>query len=77
MSNNLIELIFSVIIVCVIVVVGLTYNTVSGYIKCNSYESITGRTTKYSLISGCFVKTDNGFVPQEEMTKTAVVQGDK
>ncbi|AWY10338.1 hypothetical protein HYQ09_gp093 [Acinetobacter phage vB_AbaM_Konradin] len=75
MSNNLTELVFSVIIVCVIVVVGLTYNTVSGYVKCNSYESITGRQTKYSFITGCYVKTDkNTWIPREEMTKTTVVE---
>lgn len=78
MSNNSVELIATLVISAIIIVVAVCWSTVSEYVSCKSYGSITDRTTKYSLISGCYVKTDAGhWVPREEMTKTAVVQGSK
>ena len=39
--------------------------------SCSNYGDITDRTTKHSIINGCFVKTDSGWIPQEEMSKRA------
>lgn len=38
---------------------------------CSNYGSLTERTTKFSIVNGCFVKTDSGWIPQEEMSKRA------
>ena len=38
---------------------------------CSNYGSLTERTTKYSIVSGCYVKTPSGWIPQEEMSKRA------
>lgn len=73
--NSMGELVLTLIFAFVIIVVATGWSRVSGYISCNSYESITGRSTKYSLITGCYVKNDNDtWVPREEMTKSAVVE---
>lgn len=69
------ELIFSIGLLFVILFVGLVWNKTSNFITCSSYENITERDTKYSLISGCYVKnTENKWVPLEEMTKSSVVE---
>lgn len=41
----------------------------SDYIACKSYESITQRDVKFSLLTGCYVKQDESWIPKEEMTK--------
>lgn len=72
MSNSAFELIATLIIVVVIVVCLLFWNSISGFMQCNSYESMTDRQTKYSIVSGCYVKTEKGWIPREEMSKRAI-----
>lgn len=68
------ELVVTVAIVVIVLVIGLFWKLGAGFVKCNSYEGITDRETKYSVISGCYVKTpENKWVPHEEMTKSSVV----
>lgn len=72
MSNSAFELIATLIIVVVIAVCLLFWNGISGFMQCNSYESMTDRQTKYSIVSGCYVKTEKGWIPREEMSKRAI-----
>lgn len=73
-GNSLVELIFSVAVLVVLLIIGFLWHVGSGYVKCSNYSSLTDRATKFSVISGCFVKTDSGrWVPQAEMTRTTVV----
>lgn len=51
------------------------FSTVTGYIGCNSYGNMTGRVTKYSIVSGCYVKTEAGMIPQSELNKRVVANG--
>ncbi|AZU98741.1 hypothetical protein vBAbaMPhT2_242 [Acinetobacter phage vB_AbaM_PhT2] len=75
MSANKAEFIATIIIAVIILAIASVWSMASEYISCKSYESNTGRTVKYSLITGCYVKTDkDNWVPREEMTKSAVVE---
>lgn len=51
-----------------IVIIG---SVIWGKISCSNYGELTNRITKYSIVNGCFVKTDSGWIPQEEMSKRA------
>ncbi|ADG60004.1 hypothetical protein Acj9p104 [Acinetobacter phage Acj9] len=74
-GNGAIEFVATIAIVVVILVGVGIWNLVAGYVGCKSYENITDRDTKYSLITGCYVKTPQGaWVPREEMTKSSVVE---
>lgn len=75
MSSEMFELTITLILVAILLIIGLGWSRISGYISCESYENITDRSTKYSLITGCYVKNDSGrWVPKEEMTKSSVVE---
>ena len=52
-----IEVIISLVMLCVILVGVFLFKSVGGWISCNNYQSFTDRQTKYSIINGCFVKT--------------------
>lgn len=62
-----IELIISLVMLAVFLFLGMLWNMYS----CSNYGSLTDRITKYSIVNGCFVKTDSGWIPQEEMSKRA------
>lgn len=72
MTNNAVELIATLAVTAVIIVVVLFWTTISGFMQCNSYESMTDRQTKFSIVSGCYVKTEKGWIPREEMSKRAI-----
>ena len=72
MTSNLIELITTLILVAIIVVALAFWNVISGFMQCNSYESMTDRQTRFSIVSGCYVKTEKGWIPREEMSKRAI-----
>ena len=64
------ELLVTGISLILIVIVLLISCGIDAY-ACSNYGSLTERTTKYSIVNGCFVKTDSGWIPQEEMSKRA------
>lgn len=72
MTSNSIELITTLILVAIIVVALAFWNTIAGFMQCNSYESMTDRQTRFSIVSGCYVKTEKGWIPREEMSKRAI-----
>lgn len=72
MSSNSVELIASIILVVIIIVIVGCWNTISGFMQCSSYESMTDRQTRFSIVSGCYVKTEKGWIPREEMSKRAI-----
>lgn len=61
------ELIISLVAVGIILLCTLFWNMYG----CSNYGSLTERTTKYSIVSGCYVKTPSGWIPQDEMSKRA------
>lgn len=68
------ELVFNLIVLGVILVCALIWHVAGGWIQCNNYGSITERDTKFSVISGCFVKSETGrWIPKDEMTRTTIV----
>ena len=62
-----IEVIISLVMICVILVGVFLFKSVGGWISCNNYQSLTDRQTKYSVINGCFVKTKSGWIPKSEI----------
>lgn len=72
MTSNSIELIATLILVAIIIVALAFWNVISGFMQCNSYESMTDRQTRFSIVSGCYVKTEKGWIPREEMSKRAI-----
>lgn len=66
-SAELFGIIVSLILVVIIIIISIILDA---YV-CNNYGSLTERTTKYSIVNGCFIKTDSGWIPQEEMSKRA------
>ena len=62
-----IEVIISLVMLCVILVGMFLFNSVGGWVSCNNYQSLTDRQTKYSIINGCFVKTKSGWIPKSEI----------
>lgn len=66
-GSTSIELILSLVVVGIILICTMFWNMYS----CSNYGSLTERTTKYSIVSGCYVKTPSGWIPQEEMSKRA------
>lgn len=75
MKNMSPELFISLVIPAALFVLIAVIAGISGYVSCNSYSDMTERQTKYSIVSGCYVKTDKGYVPQEEMSKRAIAAG--
>lgn len=65
------ELIVSIgitLVLCAILgIASLIWNNYS----CSNYGDLTNRTTKFSIVNGCFVNTPSGWIPQEEMSKRA------
>ena len=76
-SSELIGVIFSASIIIVVIIISIMLHTYA----CSNYGSLIERTTKFSFINGCFVKTDSGWIPQEEMSKRAygnsIIEGTK
>ena len=62
-----IEVIISLVMLCVILVVAFLFNSATGWVSCNNYQSLTDRKTKYSIINGCFVNTKSGWIPKSEI----------
>ena len=62
-----IEVIISLAMLCVILVGVFLFDSDTGWVSCNNYQSITDRQTKYSIINGCFVKTKSGWIPKSEI----------
>jgi hypothetical protein len=62
-----IDVIISLVMLCVILVGVFLFKSVGGWISCNNYQSLTDRQTKYSVINGCFVKTKSGWIPKSEI----------
>lgn len=62
-----VELIIYLVMLAVFLFLGMLWNMYS----CSNYGSLTDRVTKYSIVSGCYVKTTSGWIPQEEMSKRA------
>ena len=64
------ELFVTAISLIFLVIILLIPRGVDAY-ACSNYGSLTERTTKFSIVNGCFVKTNSGWIPQEEMSKRA------
>ena len=62
-----IEFTIYLVMMSVILVVAFLFNSATGWVSCNNYQSLTGRQTKYSIINGCFVKTKSGWIPKSEI----------
>ena len=56
----------------VILVAACLFNSATGWVSCNNYQSLTDRQTKYSVINGCFVKTKSGWIPKSEIRSANV-----
>ena len=65
-SSN-IESTVSLVMMFVILIVAFMFNSATGWVSCNNYQSLTDRQTKYSVINGCFVKTKSGWIPKSEI----------
>ena len=65
------ELIVTIVITVIFGIIISIGNVIWSSYQCSNYGDLTNRTTKYSIINGCFVKTDAGLIPQEEMSKRA------
>lgn len=74
-GNAAVELMCTLVVCVILLIVGGVWHVGKSYVQCSNYSSITDRDTKYSIISGCFVKTDAGrWIPQSEMTRTTIVE---
>ena len=62
-----IEVIISLVMLCVILVGVFLFKSVGGWVSCNNYQSLTDRQTKYSIINGCFIRTKSGWIPKSEI----------
>ena len=53
---------------CILAILVLTLldYSVSSY-QCRSYGSISSRETRFSFVSGCYVKTDRGWRNKKEL----------
>ena len=65
------ELIASILVSAFIGIIILIGTLIWNSYSCGNYGELTERTTKFSIVNGCFVKTDSGWIPQEEMSKRA------
>lgn len=63
MTNGLIFVGFCAFVVALVVASALWLDSA----KCDTYGDITGRDTHFSYISGCFVETDRGWFPVEQV----------
>jgi len=54
-----IELIVSLIVLAFIALIGVGWNAA----KCSVISTETGRATRYGIVSGCMVKTSDGWAP--------------
>ena len=66
-GSSSIDVIISLVMLCVILVGVFLFKSVGGWVSCNNYQSLTDRQTKYSVINGCFVKTKSGWIPKSEI----------
>ena len=66
-ASSSIQLIILLVLLAVFLFLEILWNVYS----CSNYGSLTERTTKFSIVNGCFVKTDSGWIPQEEMSNRA------
>ena len=64
------ELFVTAISLIFLVIILLISRGIDAY-ACSNYGSLTERTTKFSVVNDCFVKTNSGWIPQEEMSKRA------
>ena len=62
-----IEFTVSLVMMFVILIVAFLFDSATGWVSCNNYQSLTDRQTKYSVINGCFVKTKSGWIPKSEI----------
>ena len=62
-----IEFTIYLVMMSVILVVAFLFDSATGWVSCNNYQSLTDRQTKYSVINGCFVKTKSGWIPKSEI----------
>ena len=62
-----IEFTVSLVMMFVILIVAFLFDSATGWVSCNNYQSLTDRQTKYSIINGCFVKTKSGWIPKSEI----------
>ena len=62
-----IEFTIYLVMMSVILVVAFLFNSATGWVSCNNYQSLTDRQTKFSIINGCFVKTKSGWIPKSEI----------
>ena len=61
------ELITTVVLMCAVLIGVFLFKSVGGWVSCNNYQSLTDRQTKFSIINGCFVKTESGWIPKSEI----------
>ena len=66
-SSGNTELITTVVLMCTVLIGVFLFKSIGGWVRCNNYESLTDRQTKYSIINGCFVKTKSGWIPKSEI----------
>lgn len=62
-GSSWLEVIIGLVFICIILLAGKVF----GYVGCQSYSSNTDRSVKYSLLSGCYVKTQQGWIPKDEI----------
>ena len=65
-SSN-IEFTVSLVMMFLILIVAFLFDSATGWVSCNNYQSLTDRQTKYSIINGCFVKTKSGWISKSEI----------
>lgn len=70
-ASSLGELVFTFVVFIFLIIIFNIFSIIWKTYQCNNYGSLTERTTKYSIINGCFVKTKSGWIPKEEMSKRA------
>lgn len=58
-----------VVLTALIGVIGFAFSMVA--YDCSNYSDVTGRETKYSF-GTCYVKTERGFIPQDELKARSV-----
>lgn len=58
-----------VVVTALVGVVGFAFSMVA--YDCGNYSDVTGRETKYSF-GTCYVKTERGFIPQDELKARSV-----
>jgi hypothetical protein len=62
---NVLESIVAFIIGAALVALFFLLCSAPAFVSCWNLGRVSSLQTKYSLINGCFVKTDRGFVPKK------------